>query len=92
MSVSLCGELWDHGGGTGGGVEPYVFTFTPSTTTVSVNHNISSEDVIVQVYEKDATSGKWSVVLVDIEIVDSTRVDLHFGRTETTEHKVVIIG
>lgn len=85
-------ESGEGGGGTGGGVEPYVFTFTPSTTTVSVNHNISSEDVIVQVYEKDATSGKWSVVLVDIEIVDSTRVDLHFGRTETTEHKVVIIG
>lgn len=85
-------ESGEGGGGTGGGVEPYVFTFTPSTTTVSVNHNISSEDVIVQVYEKDATSGKWSVILVDIEIVDSTRVDLHFGRTETTEHKVVIIG
>ena len=85
-------ESGEGGGGTGGGVEPYVFTFTPSTTTVSVNHNISSEDVIVQVYEKDTTSGKWSVVLVDIEIVDSTRVDLHFGRTETTEHKVVIIG
>ena len=85
-------ESGEGGGGTGGGVEPYVFTFTPSTTTVSVNHNISSEDVIVQVFEKDSTSGKWNVILVDIEIVDSTRVDLHFGRTETTEHKVVIIG
>lgn len=93
VSAGGAAEESGEGGGTGGGVEPFYKTFTPSTTTVTINHNISSRNVIVQVYEQDSQiTDVWHAVLVDIEIVNETTVNLHFGRTETTEHKVVIIG
>lgn len=63
--------------------------FTPTSTSMVFNHNLG-EDVIVQVYEK--SGNVWNMVIVDTEITSATRVTLRFGKTETTQHKVVIMG
>lgn len=63
--------------------------FTPTSTSMAFDHNLG-EDVIVQVYEK--SGNVWNMVIVDTEITSATRVTLRFGKTETTQHKVVIMG
>lgn len=83
------------GGGTSGGGDALIFSkeFTPSTQVVSIAHGLSAtKGVIVQVWEQNADGQSWSVVLVDIEEVDSNNIKLNFGRTETTLHKVVVMG
>lgn len=83
----------EEGTTTGGGREPWASEpFAVTSTSMTFNHNIGTEDVIVQVYERDATSGHWSLILVDVEIVDNASIALHFGRTETTLHKVIVMG
>lgn len=63
--------------------------FTPTSTSMAFDHNLG-EDVIVQVYEK--SGNVWNMVMVDVEITSATKVTLRFGKTETTQHKVVIMG
>lgn len=63
--------------------------FTPTSTSMAFDHNLG-EDVIVQVYEK--SGNVWNMVIVDTEITSATKVTLRFGKTETTQHKVVIMG
>lgn len=95
VSAGGAGTESGEGGTTGGGGDALIYSqeFTPSTTTVSIAHNLSStKGVIVQVWEKDTTAGTWNMVLVDVEEVDSNNIKLNFGRTETILHKVVVMG
>lgn len=78
--------------GSGGSVDFHSEDFTPSTsTTYQVNHNLGKK-VIVQVYEQGATSETWNLVMVDVEIISATRLDLRFGKIENTPHRVVVMG
>lgn len=95
VSAGGAGAESGEGGTTGGGGDALIYSqeFTPSTTSVSIAHNLSStKGVIVQVWEKDTIAGTWNMVLVDIEEVDSNNIKINFGRTETTLHKVVVMG
>lgn len=80
------------GSGSGGGASVHQEVFTPSTTTVGINHNLGTEDVIITLYEKDSSSSRWSVCLTDIEIVDTNNIDITFGSTSSVQHKVVIMA
>lgn len=95
VSAGGAGTESGTGGGTSGGGDALIYSqeFTPSTQVVSIAHNLSAtKGVIVQVWEQNADGQSWSVVLVDIEEVDSNNIKLNFGRTETTLHKVVVMG
>lgn len=74
-----------------GNASAWAQTFVPTNTTMPFEHNRATTDVIVQVYEKN-DGGSWDMILVDVEIISETKVNLHFGRTENREHKIVIMG
>lgn len=80
------------GGGTGTITNPYVVNFTPSQeTSHSFYHNLPYYDVVVQVYEKNAISGAWDMILADVTIANESRlVTVDFGRKENVEHKIVV--
>lgn len=89
------GGVAAEGGGTsggGGGSEAWSETFTPTQTSITFTHNLGTQDVIVQVYEKDSITSYWNMVMVDVEVISNSQVTLHFGATENIEHKVVILG
>jgi hypothetical protein len=87
--VSAGGAGAEGGTSGSGSAEGVSEIFTPTSTSMVFNHNLG-EDVIVQVYEKN--NSVWNLVMVDVEITSATRVTLRFGKTETTQHKVVIMG
>ena len=87
-----CGGAGEEGVG-GGGASVFQHVFTPSASpSVTILHNLGTEDIVITLYEKDATSGLWSVCLTDIEIVSANEVTITFGSTSNQEHKVVIMG
>lgn len=89
------GGVAAEGGGTsggGGGSAAWSQTFTPTTTSITFTHTLGTQDVIVQVYEKDSITGYWNMIICDIEVLSNQQVTLHFGQTENIEHKVVIMG
>lgn len=87
--VSAGGAGAEEGTSGSGSAEGVSEIFTPTSTSMAFDHNLG-EDVIVQVYEK--SGNVWNLVIVDVEITSATRVTLRFGKTETTQHKVVIMG
>ena len=87
--VSAKGAGAEEGTSGSGSAEGVAYPFTPTSTSMAFDHNLG-EDVIVQVYEK--SGNVWNMVIVDTEITSATRVTLRFGKTETTQHKVVIMG
>lgn len=87
--VSAGGAGAEEGTSGSGSAEGVSEVFTPTSTSMAFDHNLG-EDVIVQVYEK--SGNVWNMVIVDTEITSATRVTLRFGKTETTQHKVVIMG
>ena len=99
LALILCAALVSCGKGSVGAGETestgnasaWAQTFTPTNTTMPFEHNRATTDVIVQVYEKN-DGGSWDMILVDVEIISETKVNLHFGRTENREHKIVIMG
>lgn len=61
-----------------------------SSTTFTVNHNLGTTDVIVQI--KEAAGGK-AVVYADIVITDSNNVDVTFTVAPTSnQYRVIVIG
>lgn len=96
-NITATGEISCGGAGeegtSGGGASVFQHVFTPSASpSVRVLHNLGTEDIVITLYEKDATSGLWSVCLTDIEIVSANEVTITFGSTSNQEHKVVIMG
>ena len=87
--VSAGGAGAEGGTSGSGSAEGVSEIFTPTSTSMAFDHNLG-EDVIVQVYEK--SGNVWNMVMVDTEITSATKVTLRFGKTETTQHKVVIMG
>lgn len=87
--ISAGGAGTEEGTSGSGSAEGVSEIFTPTSTSMAFDHNLG-EDVIVQVYEKN--NSVWNLVMVDVEITSATRVTLRFGKTETTQHKVVIMG
>lgn len=61
-----------------------------SSTSYTVNHNLGTTDVIVQVKE---TGGTLLVVIPDIEITDTNNVKIYFATAPTTnQYRVIVIG
>jgi predicted AAA+ superfamily ATPase len=59
------------------------------STTINVNHNLNSEDVIVQVFRNSSPK---DTVFCDIERVDNNNIQLIFANPPTTnEYRVIII-
>lgn len=80
------------GSGSGGGASVHQEVFTPTSTTVGINHNLGTEDIIITLYEWDSTISRWSMCLTDIEIADANNIDITFGSTSSVQHKVVIMA
>ena len=80
------------GGGTGTITNPDVEYYNPKdNATHTFYHNLPYYDVVVQVYEKNAISGAWDMILADVTIAnESNLVTVNFGRKEDVEHKIVV--
>ena len=61
-------------------------------TQTTIAHGLGTDDIVVSIYEKDGVSGRWSIILTDVEIVDANNIIVSFGSATTVEHKVVIMG
>lgn len=80
------------GSSSGGGGAFYSETFSAGISVKTITHGLGTEDIVVSIYEKNPTSGKWDMVLTDIEIEDANTIELTFGSATDVEHKVVIMG
>lgn len=80
------------GGGTGTITNPDVEYYNPkNNATHTFYHNLPYYDVVVQVYEKNAISGAWDMILADVTIAnESNLITVNFGRKEDVEHKIVV--
>jgi len=59
------------------------------STTINVNHNLNSEDVIVEIYRNASPK---DTVFCDVERVDVNNIQLIFANPPTTnEYRVIII-
>lgn len=61
-------------------------------TQTTIAHGLGTDDIVVSIYEKDGVSGRWSIILTDVEIVDANNIIVSFGSATSVEHKVVIMG
>lgn len=60
-----------------------------SSTTFTVNHNLGTQDVVVQVRDKSNNQ----VVMCDIEHTDANNVKLYFATAPSTnQYRVVVVG
>lgn len=91
--VSAGGAAEEGGSSSGGGGGAfYSTTIATQTTSKAIAHNLETEDIVVSIYEKNGTSGKWEMILTDVEIVDANNITVSFGSATNVEHKVVIMG
>ena len=91
VSAGGAGEEGSGGSSSGSGAF-YSETIAVSTSSKSIAHGLGTEDIVVSIYEKNNASGKWEMVLTDIEISDANNVLVTFGSATDVEHKVVIMG
>lgn len=84
----------EEGAGNGSGANIYATQIAMNTTSMTVTHNLGTRDVVVSIYERDATSTAevWNMILTDIEITDANSIRVTFGSATTVVHKVVIFG
>jgi hypothetical protein len=61
-----------------------------TNTSFTVNHNLESQDVIVQIRE---SGSPFEVVIADVEITDSNNVEIKFNSAPTSnQYRVIVIG
>lgn len=82
----------EEGGNAGGGGAFHSDTIKVDTTQKTITHGLGTDDIVVSIYEKDGVSGRWSIILTDVEIVDANNIIVSFGSATSVEHKVVIMG
>ena len=88
------GGAGQEGGGSssGGGGAFHSEGIAVGATQTTIAHGLGTDDIVVSIYEKDGVSGRWSIILTDVEIVDVNNIIVSFGSATTVEHKVVIMG
>lgn len=87
------GGAGEEGSGSGSGAGAFHSeSIAVGATQTTIAHGLGTDDIVVSIYEKDATSGLWSMILTDIEITDANNIRVTFGSATTVEHKVVIMG
>ena len=91
--VSAGGAGTEGGGSSsGGGGAFHSESIGVGATQTTIAHGLGTDDIVVSIYEKDGVSGRWSIILTDVEIVDANNIIVSFGSATTVEHKVVIMG
>lgn len=91
--VSAGGRAEEGGGSSsGGGGAFHSESIAVGATQTTIAHGLGTDDIVVSIYEKDGVSGRWSIILTDVEIVDANNIIVSFGSATTVEHKVVIMG
>ena len=86
------GGAAEEGGNAGGGGAFHSEGIAVGATQTTIAHGLGTDDIVVSIYEKDGVSGRWSIILTDVEIVDANNIIVSFGSATTVEHKVVIMG
>ena len=88
------GGAGEEGGGSssGGGGAFHSANIAVGATQTTIAHGLGTDDIVVSIYEKDGVSGRWSIILTDVEIVDANNIIVSFGSATNVEHKVVIMG
>lgn len=90
------GKAAEGEGGTGGASGTIrEFTIDPPTDNTSsfkLEHSFNTEKVIVQIFELNGNSGKYEMILTDVEITDANNVTVTFGRKPTEYHKVYVMA
>lgn len=95
-TLSSGGKAEEGEGGTGGGSGTIrEFTIDPpadNTSSFKLEHSFNTEKVIVQIFELNGNSGKYEMILTDVEITDANNVTVTFGRKPTEYHKVYVMA
>ena len=86
------GGAAEEGGNAGGGGAFHSESIGVGATQTTIAHGLGTDDIVVSIYEKDGVSGRWSIILTDVEIVDANNIIVSFGSATSVEHKVVIMG
>jgi hypothetical protein len=86
------GGAAEEGGNAGGGGAFHSESIAVGATQTTIAHGLGTDDIVVSIYEKDGVSGRWSIILTDVEIVDANNIIVSFGSATSVEHKVVIMG
>lgn len=78
------------GATSGGTINKYVTNVGDNiSTTININHNLNSEDVIVEIYRNSSPK---DTVFCDVERVDVNNISLIFANPPTiNEYRVIII-
>jgi hypothetical protein len=75
---------------TGTYTKKYIQTLSTSATSYTVNHNLGTVDVVVQVYYAQSPFYR---VMTDVEHTDANNITLRFAVAPTAnDYKVVVIG
>lgn len=91
--VSAGGAGTEGGGSSsGGGGAFHSESIAVGATQTTIAHGLGTDDIVVSIYEKDGVSGRWSLILTDVEVVDANNIIVSFGSATSVEHKVVIMG
>lgn len=80
--------------GSGGTTDKVVLTIdaNPTSNSIPLTHNLATTDVSVTIYEWNANSSTWDMILTDVSIVNETTINVTFGSIPTVQHKVIIMG
>lgn len=78
------------GTGTGGSAKVYTFSLTYGKAAYQIENPKSDTNVIVQVYEWNATTSSWDLILTDVNVTAS-KITVTFGRTTTVNHMVTVV-
>jgi hypothetical protein len=83
----------EEGGNAGSGAGAFHSeSIAVGATQTTIAHGLGTDDIVVSIYEKDGVSGRWSIILTDVEVVDANNIIVSFGSATSVEHKVVIMG
>ena len=89
------GGVAEEGSVIGGNGKKWSHTFNAANSaTQTFTHSLNEEDVIVNLYERDAYNQKWQQILADVTIEDANSVSVTFGSTQpsNTQFMIVVMG
>lgn len=78
------------GTGTGGSATVYTLSLPYGQSAYQLYNPKSDTNVIVQVYEWNATTSSWDLILTDVNVTAS-KITVTFGRTTTVNHMVTVV-
>lgn len=84
------GGVAEAGESTGGSVNKVSEMIPVNTLTHTVYHGLNTEEVSVQIYERN-DGGNWQMILTDVIIDDADNVTISFGAATDREHMCIIL-